>query len=381
MAVEPATQVEGSRSDPREVAERQGRHLLEVPQLTTILDALPDLLVVVNAERNIVFANRSLLAFLDQPGAAQVIGRRLGEVLNCTHAFETPSGCGTTEACQTCGALQAMRAAQEGRPDVEEFRILRRTHDALELRVSAAPLETGNGRLVIIAAEDISHEKRRRALERVFFHDLLNTAGVLWGYASLLRAEYPEKNDELKDGIYHLSQRLIDEIQAQRDLAAAENADLAPLVEEFDALALVRETLATYARHNVGQGRVLRLDPGAQSILLTSDRLLLSRVIGNMVKNALEACAPGEVVTAGCGLVEDVVELWVHNPGYMPRNVQLQVFKRSFTTKGKGRGLGTYSMKLLTESYLHGRVWFDSSREHGTTFRAIVPRAWTTASS
>jgi len=33
-------------------------------------------------------------------------------------------------------------------------------------------------------------------------------------------------------------------------------------------------------------------------------------------------------------------------------------------------------MKLLTESYLHGRVWFDSSREHGTTFRAIVPQEW-----
>jgi signal transduction histidine kinase len=57
----------------------------------------------------------------------------------------------------------------------------------------------------------------------------------------------------------------------------------------------------------------------------------------------------------------------------MPRDVQLQVFQRSFSTKGSGRGLGTYSMKLLSERYLQGRVTFDTSPAKGTTFRAIYP--------
>jgi signal transduction histidine kinase len=376
MAVELDTQVAVIQSASREVTERQRLHIMEVPHLATFLHALSDFLVVVNAERQIVFANRSLLTFLDQPDAARVRGRRLGEVLNCVHAFETSGGCGTTETCQTCGAFQAMQAAQQGRPAVEECRILRRTHDALELRVSSTPLATGGEHLSIIAAHDISHEKRRRALERIFFHDLLNTAGALWGYASLLQAGEPEQADELKDGVYHLSRRLIDEIQAQRDLAAAESAELVPVTEEFDALELVRETLDIFARHEVAQGRVLRLDPAAQAALLASDRLLVGRVLGNMVKNALEACRPGEVVTAGTRPCEDTVEFWIHNPTYMPRMVQLQIFQRSFTTKGAGRGLGTFSMKLLTETYLHGRVWFDSSPETGTTFWAVYPREW-----
>jgi signal transduction histidine kinase len=46
------------------------------------------------------------------------------------------------------------------------------------------------------------------------------------------------------------------------------------------------------------------------------------------------------------------------------------VFQRSFSTKGTGRGLGTYSIKLLTERYLGGRVWFESAEGHGTTFHA-----------
>lgn len=40
----------------------------------------------------------------------------------------------------------------------------------------------------------------------------------------------------------------------------------------------------------------------------------------------------------------------------------LRIFQRSFSTKGaKGRGLGTYSMKLFGETYLGGQVSFRSS--------------------
>jgi Signal transduction histidine kinase regulating citrate/malate metabolism len=57
----------------------------------------------------------------------------------------------------------------------------------------------------------------------------------------------------------------------------------------------------------------------------------------------------------------------------MPREVQLQLFQRSFSTKGSNRGLGTYSMKLLTERYLHGSIAFTVSEEEGTTFFARYP--------
>ena len=69
----------------------------------------------------------------------------------------------------------------------------------------------------------------------------------------------------------------------------------------------------------------------------------------------------------------DEVEFWVHNQGHMPRKVQLQVFQRSFSTKGAGRGIGTYSVKLLTERYLGGRVTFTSEPQAGTTFRIRLP--------
>ncbi len=52
----------------------------------------------------------------------------------------------------------------------------------------------------------------------------------------------------------------------------------------------------------------------------------------------------------------------------MADDVRLQIFQRSFSTKGGGRGIGTYSMKLLTEKYLHGEIHFTSTNPKGTTF-------------
>ncbi len=46
---------------------------------------------------------------------------------------------------------------------------------------------------------------------------------------------------------------------------------------------------------------------------------------------------------------------------------------RDSSLKGSGRGLGAYSMKLLSERYLGGQVTFDTSPAEGTTFRAFYP--------
>jgi signal transduction histidine kinase len=52
----------------------------------------------------------------------------------------------------------------------------------------------------------------------------------------------------------------------------------------------------------------------------------------------------------------------------MSEEVQRQLFQRSFSTKGIGRGLGTYSIRLLTENYLKGKVSFISNETEGTVF-------------
>jgi sensor histidine kinase regulating citrate/malate metabolism len=106
---------------------------------------------------------------------------------------------------------------------------------------------------------------------------------------------------------------------------------------------------------------------------ITTDKRLLRRVLGNMLKNALEASSPGQVVSLEFTSQGETL-VTVHNESAMPEEVKLQVFQRSFSTKGgKGRGIGTYSMKLLAERYLHATVGFNSSSAEGTAFWIRLP--------
>ena len=106
-----------------------------------------------------------------------------------------------------------------------------------------------------------------------------------------------------------------------------------------------------------------------------SDKTLLARVLGNLITNALEASVPGQTVTVwfrNC----DGPSFCVHNQAAMPEDVQARMFQRSFSTKGgTGRGVGAYSVKLLTENYLKGTVDFRSTRSEGTTFTVRLPRS------
>jgi signal transduction histidine kinase len=203
----------------------------------------------------------------------------------------------------------------------------------------------------------------------------MNTASALRGFSDLIReGELDEAMEkEFMKRISFLSNRIIDEINAHRQLIAAEQNELVVTKTELDSLPFLAGLYDSYNRADMLNNRKLKLDDAAQSVKFASDETLLSRVVGNMIKNAIEASVPGEEVTVGCFEKDGSVHFWVHNPTYMPENIRLQVFNRSFSTKGAGRGLGTYSMKYLTEKYLQGKISFVSTEGAGTIFTAVYP--------
>lgn len=345
--------------------------------LANVLNALPNIFLVLDDQRRVVFANQALLKLLGLPDDRAVMGWRTGDLLNCLHADETEGGCGTTDFCQVCGTLNVIFSSLRGNRSAGECRIRQKGGGALDLHVSASPLVVGSERFSLVVIEDIGAQKRRSVLEQVFFHDILNLAGVLNGYASLLRdmAHDSPQFDRFKDRLYQTSIRLVDEIQSQRDLLAAENGELALRPAYLQSLVFLSRIQDCYRVHEVAKERDLQIDPRSVDVLFYSDPVLLDRVLGNLVKNALEATPPGQVVTLGCQTAAEKVIFEVHNPTAMPREVALQIFQRSFSTKGSGRGLGTYSVKLLSERYLGGAVTFTTSPEQGTTFRAAYPLA------
>lgn len=352
---------------------QQAAHLANLPLLRPLFDAIPEVILILNAERQIVFANQALFSLAHGEKGAAPIGYRPGEVLDCVHASENESGCGTTSFCKNCGAVQAALSSLDGSEDVRECRISLKNGDALDLQVFATPLILDGQHYSFFVLKDISHEKRRRMLEHVFFHDVLNSAGALRGLADVLHRAPLADKEEVVEEICLVSDRLIDEIKSQKELLAAENNELVVEHSIIRSRQLLEELIQTYHNHEAGCGRQVCLEAGAGDLVFISDRALLRRVLVNMITNALEASQEGQSVTLGCRLVKGQVEFWVHNPGYIPEEVRTQIFQRSFSTKGTGRGLGAYSIKLLGERYLSGKVSFTSSAAQGTRFRIRLP--------
>jgi nitrogen fixation/metabolism regulation signal transduction histidine kinase len=371
------TQISRQSYCPQVEIENQSKAISSNRQLLDVLDAFPGFVLVLNHTQQIVFANQSFLRFLGATCLAEVLGKKPGNALACEHAVQSPLGCGTTIFCSTCGASKATSFLhQSANAAAQECRIRQEgSGKSFDFRVQTAPFPGGDDSLYLFFLTDISHEKRRRALERIFFHDVANIATGMVGLSRTLCEKElgAEKKKQFQDVLHRYAHRLTDEVEAQRALAAAENNDLHLQAGPCASLALLAEVAAFYNKIGNDQTSRVEIAADAAATELYTDQRLLHRILINMTKNAIEASPREAVVRLGCGQAGDDLEFWVHNQSCIPEKVQLQIFQRSFSTKGPGRGLGTYSIKLLGERYLKGRVSFTSSPEKGTTFRFRCP--------
>lgn len=350
----------------------------DLPLVMELTNLLPDAFVILNLHRQIIYCNPTLIRLLKLSGPDAIYGMRPGEALNCIHAKTSEGGCGTTAFCRYCGAVNAILSSQKtpGKQSQHECRLtVGEESQSFDFNIRANTLFLLDRHFTLVVVQDISAEKRRNILERLFFHDILNTAGGIQGLIELMQEATEEELNEFLALAASSTDTLVDEISAQRDLLAAENGNLAVEAFQLNTLELLRQVRQIYLNHPVGKGKTIRIHPDAAETDLMSDARLLTRILGNMVKNALEAEPQGAAITMGADFSNGEVELWVVNPTPMPEEVRLQIFQRSFSTKGSGRGLGTYSLKLFGETYLKGRVGFTSTQDNGTRFYFCLPKA------
>ena len=351
--------------------------LFQTSAASEVLDAMPSPVLVLNDCRQLVHANRSLWLYLDRSGADQALGLRPGELFDCVHARKTPGGCGTTEFCRECGAVGAILSSIRGLAATRECNMLREAGGevtALDLLVHAEPFASLGRPLTIFTIHDVSHAKRRRYLERIFFHDIINSAGNATGLVELLheQAEGGQRH-ELRLLLRTLT-HLVDEIQSQKTLLAAESQELVARPVRVRSDELLEALAEQYAHLPRAEGRTIVVNHDSEALALVTDPALLGRVLGNMIKNALEATPAGGSVRAWCRAEDGRVRFFVHNQGCIPRPIQRQIFRRSFSSKGQDRGLGTFSMLMLAQNHLGGTVRFTSTEAEGTVFLVDLPR-------
>jgi signal transduction histidine kinase len=112
---------------------------------------------------------------------------------------------------------------------------------------------------------------------------------------------------------------------------------------------------------------------GEGSLFINGERFSLGRVYRNLIKNAIQATAPGGAVDVttrrdGGSIVISVSDT---GSGIPPERIGA-IFDDFVTTKSRGLGLGLATSKRIVEQ-LGGRIAVESTVGRGTTFTLRFP--------
>lgn len=336
-----------------------------------ILNSFPAPVALLDDDLTVKHANSSLLSWLKLHSQDDLVGKRIGEIFSCVSSIG--NGCGKSNECEHCVAQKLLFDTKVTNMPAQGKELLlskrnNRTY-TYDLKISTSPLSSD---AIMVTMEDISDKKRKEAMERTFLHDMRNSVSSVCGLAEMINMTDDIKEitgyaDEIQDAAYGV----VDEMRSYVEIQHAESGNLYVDQREILLKKLIESSLKV--RYNCPSHiqKDIILDTVSAATVFT-DPALIRRVVNNMIINAFEAKETTRVEIGGA-VDEACFHVWVWNDAYIPEEIQAHIFQRYFSTKGEGRGIGTYGMKLLIEDTLGGDVTCSSDPEHGTIFSARVP--------
>ena len=227
----------------------------------------------------------------------------------------------------------------------------------------------------IIALSDVSHELSNQEVDswikliRVLTHEIMNTITPVTSLSETLLTRVTEDKD-LKQGletIHKTGTELLAFVNNYRRFTHVPQPQPALFyVEPF------LERMAMLCNHDV------EIEVSPKDLLVYADESLLSHVVTNLLKNAVEAFREKEKLSfirlqAYANAQESIIIDVSNNAGLIPEDVASHIFIPFFTTKPEGSGIGlSLSRQIMRVS--GGSLSLHQDKAQGiTTFRIIIP--------
>ena len=117
---------------------------------------------------------------------------------------------------------------------------------------------------------------------------------------------------------------------------------------------------------------------GASTDLVLADEVQIKQVLGNLIKNAVEAMNPSEVrrlrITTALS-DHGMIRVDISDTGHgLAPDVLKNLFEPFQTTKQAGIGIGLSISRMIIEAH-YGRIWASANPEGGATFSFTLPLA------
>ena len=139
----------------------------------------------------------------------------------------------------------------------------------------------------------------------------------------------------------------------------------------------VAEAVDSMQQHAETAGVTLQLETAPEPAFIEGDVFALGRVYRNLILNAIQATAPGGLITVGTETRPDRVLVRVQDTGCgIPADRLTAIFEDFVTTKRRGLGLGLAISRKIVDQ-LGGQIRVTSEVGTGTTFVLEFPRTRT----
>ena len=358
------------------------RHVVQ-QQLQMMVDALPGAVVAVDTKRRIKFGNKRTEALLGYT-FQELIGREIDilvpQAYRNQHVLDHNAFITSPTARSMAARLDIAGVTKQG--------------EEIPLDISLSPVPTAEGLLVIAAMHDLRPQKQfektlrdakaeadraNQAKSRFLSaasHDLrqpLQTIVLLLGMVEKWTADPQARSifgklDDAVSGMVELLDTLL-------DINQIESGAITANVTDFPVANVLARKIGEYSALAAARGLTLRAMPSSLSI--RSDRVLLERIIGNLLSNAINYTDRGKILL-GCRRRGDklAIEVWDTGIG-IPEDRQKAVFDEFYRVDRNdssrfGLGLGLYIVQRFAQLLGHA-VEIRSRPGKGTMFAVLVP--------
>jgi len=225
----------------------------------------------------------------------------------------------------------------------------------------------------------VNNQEKDRIL-RTVAHDLRNPIGGIVALTNaMLEDEYSDEQKQLINLVNSTSGNSLELINEILEATNTTNGKLTKEPVEINGLVSNSVEILSFKAAEKNQKIVTQLLDHPQKLMISRERIW--RVISNLISNAIKFSPNGSAinvkVTNGAGNIN--ISVSDHGIG-IPDDIKDDVFniftnaKRPGTAGEKSFGLGLSICQQIIENH-HGKIWFESEVNAGTTFHISLPTA------
>ncbi|MCL5674519.1 MAG: hybrid sensor histidine kinase/response regulator [Candidatus Omnitrophica bacterium] len=230
-------------------------------------------------------------------------------------------------------------------------------------------------------------ESFRDGLVHMIVHDIRNSLTGIYGYIELLRNTEEGKispdGQEYAQRALNGLESLVEMTSTLLDVSKIESGQMKLNFSEWDMAGLTRDILKKMDSLRETRRFTIVMDPQDGRFILESDRILIGRVIQNLMSNALKFTPPDGEISIVLKSLQDHIQFSVKDTGPgIPAEYHKKIFEKFGQVESqtgncpRSTGLGLTFCKMTVEAH-GGRISVDSEVNKGSTFWFILPKKQT----